>query len=141
MATLTVKQALNNGGNTDTPQLLGRMNIGSLLEKLVTPTIDADARTNITAHVSPMVNSAGDAVYGLVHTVFITAGGVTGNANIVLGTPANSRDVKLEYLSTGQPKLTFLAGDAVTGYKVHWTEHPPSRNAVTLRAELASEAA
>lgn len=140
MATLTVKQALNNGGNTDTPQLLGRMNIGSLLEKIVTPTIDSAARTNITAHVSSMVDTAGDAVYGQVHGVFITAGGVTGNANIVLGAPANSRDVLLEYVS-GQPRLTFLAADAVTGYKVHWTEHPLSRNLVSLQAELASEAA
>ena len=140
MAT-TVKLALNHGSKADLPQLLGRMNIGSLLEKIVNPTIDADARTNITAHVSPMLNAAGDAVYGQVHDVTITAGGVTGAANIVLGTPANSRDVKLEYLTGGQPQLTFLAGDAVTGYKVHWTEHPLSRNARTLRAELESAAA
>ena len=136
---LTVKQALNNGSNTDVPQLLGRMNIGSLLEKIVTPTIDSAARTNVTAHVSSMVDANGDPVYGQVHGVFITAGGVTGNANIVLGAPANSRDVLLEY-TAGQPKLTFLAGDAVTGYKVHWTEHPLSRNAVSLRAELAAVA-
>lgn len=139
MATLTVKQALNNGGNTDTPQLLGRINIGSLLEKLVTPTIDADARTNITSHVSLMVNTAGDPVYGLVHHVHATAGSSAGPKAIVTGTPAAGQ-VKLEYVS-GQPKLTFEATDAITGYKVHWTEHPLSRNAVTLQAELASEAA
>lgn len=140
MATLTVKQALNNGGNTDTPQLLGRMNIGSMIEKMVTPTIDASERT-VTSHVCAMVDTAGDAVYGLVHHVVATTGGVTGACNVVFGAPAASHDVKVEYLTGGQPKLTFLAGDAVTGCKVHWTEHPLSRNAVTLQAELASEAA
>ena len=54
----TVKEALNFGNPTDLPQLLGRMNIGSLLEKLVTPTVDANART-VTTHVQNILGKLG----------------------------------------------------------------------------------
>jgi len=134
----TVKEALNFGNPTDLPQLLGRMNIGSLLEKLVTPTVDANART-VTTHVCLMVNSAGDAVYGTVHGVEATAGGTAGAKILTVGTAAAGA-VKVEYLSTGQPKLTFNTTDAITACKVIWTENPLGRNGSTVRAVLAEVA-
>ncbi len=136
----TVKDALNSGSRTDLPQLLGRMNIGSLLEAIVTPKIDSVARTNITSHVSLLVDADGNAQHGTIDTVEATAGSVTGACLKTIGTPA-THQVKVEYVNGGQPKLTFNSGDAVTGYKVTWIEHPLSRNNVTLQAELASGAA
>lgn len=134
----TVKEALDRGSRTDLPQLLGRMNIGQLLEQLVTPTIDSSART-VTTHVCLMEDANEDAVYGLVLAVEATAGGVTGACLMTIGTPA-THQVKVEYLSTGQPKLTFAAGDAVTACKVYWIEWPKSRNNRAPRAELEAAA-
>lgn len=134
----TVESALNLGNPADLPQLLGRLNIGALLKKLVTPTVDADART-VTTHVCLMVDSSGAAVYGTVHGVEGTAGGTAGAKTLTVGTPAAGA-VKVEYLSTGQPKLTFNTTDAITACKVIWTENPLGRNGKALRAILAEVA-
>lgn len=67
-----------------------------------------------TSAVEVASHTAELAAAGMVIAVTITAGGVTGAANIRSDAPATSRDVQVEYDADGVATITFLAGDAVT---------------------------
>lgn len=64
------------------------------------------------------------------------AGGVTGRCDIVeTGTPTTGQ-VKVENTS-GQIKLTFAAGDAVTTCRARWIAVPRTRDGKSWLAKLA----
>ena len=133
----TFQAFLNDGNPTDLPQKLGILNIGTFLAGLAKcGEVDAADRT-VTTHVHAFVDSSGVAQYGIVLGVRAVAGSVTGPFSIIeTGTPSTTQ-VKVTYSATGQPTLTFAAGDAVTTARCRWISIPLCRDGVPWVTKLA----
>lgn len=116
----TVQQCADYpGGLLSAEQIMKLTGFGQLLAGMAKPTVDATERT-VTTHVHVMADANGNAQYGWILSVEATTGGTTGPCSIVSGAP-NTTEVQVAYdATTGRPTLTFAAGDAVTGCKVHW---------------------
>lgn len=115
---------------------LRKAGFAQLLAGLSAPTIDASARTVASDTVS-FTDANGDAEYGIVFAVEVTAGGATGAFTVVIDKAPAAGEVKLSYVS-GQPKLDFNAADAVTACKAHWL-NTGTYDGNSLAANLASE--
>jgi hypothetical protein len=132
----TTKAFLNDGNPTDLPMRLGILNFGEYLESVAKGgEVDSVART-VATDVHAFVDSSGVAQQGIVLSVRVSAGGVTGPFSIIeSGTPATTQ-VKVT-MSAGQPTLTFAAADAVTACFCRWIKVPYTRDGVTWVAKLA----
>jgi hypothetical protein len=122
----TMQADLNIGSPSSVPNDLGRLNFGSVLMALFSPTIDSANRT-VTTHVHEMTDSSGNAEYGIILGVQVTAGGTTGAFKLTCNGTPNTGEVKVEF-TAGRPKLTFAAGDAVTACRCYWIKWPNARD-------------
>lgn len=114
----SVRHCLENMGEIGAEQSLKLAGVPQMIVGMSAPVVDATERT-VSTNVHAMVDAAGNKQYGFIISVEATTGGTTGPCSIVSGTPLTTQ-VKVEYLSDGQPQLTFAGADAVTGCKVHW---------------------
>lgn len=137
----TFKAFLNDGSPSDLPQKLGILNIGTFLAGFAAGgEVDAVART-VASDVHVFADANAVAQYGVVLSVRVSAGGVTGPFLIVeTGTPA-SGEVKVTMSAAGQPTLTFAAADAVTACYCRWIKVPLCRDGTTWAAKLAETVA
>jgi hypothetical protein len=101
---------------------LREVRLGSVLDGLSRPTIDAANRT-VTADVCAMEISAGIPAAGVVLSVHATVGGSAGpKAKVLTGVPAAGQVLITYNATTGQPTLTFAAADAITACRVEWVD-------------------
>ena len=132
----TFQKFLNDGNPTDIPMRLGQLNFGDFIASWAKGgEVDSADRT-VTTHVHNFADAAGEAQYGVVLSVRVVAGGVTGPFSIIeTGTPTTTQ-VKVESVA-GVPKLTFAAADAVTTCRCRWIAVPRTRDGKSWLVKLA----